>query len=722
MSVDVSSFEGDRIPEEYRDHFETLVTALGQFSETSTPEDFFRDLMQEADTFLSILSDERGQLPEPVQKLDDLLWEWFNDPPSKDDFESEFGSLLGEIQSSLTESQSDGQEKEITNNTDSATNNVSNGENGSQTKTKPVNSDRVDEPVAESKSQGSLKNIDDRTDTEESFELEIDIDFDMLEDFLNEAEDQLTVLENLMVEVEESPDSQQLNELYRAMHTLKGGFGLCDLSRCSDLTHAAEDLMDVLREDPPNRVNENWMDLLLSTVDVIREILGALRQAIADQNDTPEVQLSPQLFPMLESDLKQAVEGVIDRDEFKSLDSDMNEDIGGSDFEQSVVKVDLDNITEVVDLVGELVISQSEVRDKINGQMNRELKRSLSEQEKIMNQLQERSMEMRMLPLQKEFKKLPRVVRDVSSETDKEVDLSVSGEQTELDQSVLDNLEAPLMHLVRNAIDHGIELPEHRREMGKPEAGQLEVRAYHESGHVYVEIEDDGAGLPVDDVEKKAIEKGFIDEDHDLDEDEICRQILKPGFSTSEDVTEVSGRGVGMDVVATQIDELGGNVLLDTEEGEGTTVTLELPLTVAIVDGLLTRIGEETFIFPVNQVEESINPDPGDVRTMQGEGRVVEFRDNVVPVIDPGVVLDDANPDRTIRDRTIMVIVTYQKEKFAVRVDELKAHEQIVIKQIESAEIDRAELTSGGAILGDGAVGLIMDVAGLVREFQSDSV
>lgn len=727
----------EELPEGFQETFSNIVKLASNYGTDASSQDVIRELMQESDDLLSTYREKTGTIPDCFETLDDTLWQWFQEPPSPPDFKQKLSEFLEQIFEEIQTSESNEDQTGETGSTDD----IDPSElddldyRGLQELAKqrgiPANqsTDELIQALADANDDNKQKssettepaaaeNLPGSEITEATLEIELDVDTDILEDFLTEAEEQLNTLENMMVEVEGNPDSESLNELYRAMHTLKGGFGFCNLHRCTELTHGAEDLLDVLREDVPENVPASWMDLLLAAIDVIRVILSALQTAVEESKTILDIDVSPQYLEHLGEDFERAVQGTRDRAEFRSFEVESSLEDQEDELDSNMVKVELEEIGNVVDLVGELVISHSELKEKMNGQMDREILQSLNNQEKIMNQLQRRSMNMRMLPMKREFRKYPRTVRDLSRKMNKEVDLEIRGEQTELDKSVLDNLEGPLMHLVRNAVDHGLETPEERKKKGKPKQGKLEIRAYHESGHVYIEIEDDGRGLPTDQIEEKAIEKNLIEEDHSLTEERIHDQILQPGFSTADEVTDVSGRGVGMDVVATEIENLRGNVLLDSEKDKGTRVTLELPLTVAIIDGLITRIGNERFIFPVNQVEESINPDPNDVDWMQGTGRVVRFRDHVVPVIDPGKLIGGVDRHETINERTIMVVVRQKDEQYAVWIDELLAHEQIVIKQIDSPEVEDVDLTAGGAILGDGHAGLILDILGMIRCFK----
>jgi two-component system chemotaxis sensor kinase CheA len=711
MSFDwpgLDDFQEEQLPENVQDRFHSMIDQARNCLDTDDEEissDNLRELMRACDEFLQSLSETPlASNGDVLSNLDNQLWEWFQSPPSPETFENEFTRILERLNEKVKDSPEESENPD------------EQAEGGSEESTREDERDDQTEETASRNTSGTVSASDSGDSSQ--LTIELDVDSGMLEDFLSEAEGEINTLETMMVDVEENPSDDVLNRLYRAMHTLKGGFGFCNLEVCSELTHEAETLLDVLREDPPQQVPTTWIELLLASVDITRTILARLQKAVDEETSEITVDVPHSYVRKVIEDLDRAVNGKTDRDAFESFEADSGD--AETDLESNIVKVDLDDVGELVDLVGELVISNSELKEVVD-KSDREVQQTFNKQEKILNQLQQKSMNMRMLPLKREFKKYPRIVRDLAADTGKEVNLTIKGEGTQLDKSVLDNLEGPLLHLVRNAVDHGLEPPEERIDNGKPEEGQLSIRAYHESGHVYIEIEEDGRGLPTDDIEQKAIERGLIEKDHDLSPDEIHRLILEPGFSTTEEVTNVSGRGVGMDVVATQIEDLRGNLLIDSTPGEGTKFTLELPLTVAIIDGLITRIGEEQFIFPVNQVEESINPGPEDIQWMQGRGRVVQFRDNVVPVINPTEMIEHVDRDDELHDRTIMVIVSTKDERFAIWVDELVAHEQIVIKQIENPEIERSDLTAGGAILGDGSVGLILDIMGLIRRFQEQT-
>lgn len=743
--------------------FKSLLEQAEQYLEVDESErsELMRQLMQKCDEFMDLASKRGLPVSDVLSDLDEKLWTWFQEPPEPDTFEEQFQKFLDDLAAGLVgEGKEDsgaagGEKKEAG---DDEGDNVRPLEEleynelqelakeaeiaANQKKeelidqlrdlqTTPDDDRSVQESTGESKDdvrESEITSDEDLTldedgetapqGVEDQFRAELDADPAVASDFLTEANEQLELLDNLLVEAEDDPTVNRLKELFRAMHTLKGGFGFCGLDACSDLTHAAEDLLDILREDPPDQIPAAWMDLFFATMDSVRTICAGLEEALDEDKEEFTADLSPAFMEMVKSDLRDACEGETDLDAFESLQQDGDLTDEREDLGQETVNIDLDQVGEIVDLVGELVISQSKTREMMHGPIDRELESNLNQQDKILNQLQRKAMKLRMLPMKTEFNKLPRIVRDISRQQEKDIDLNIKGGDTEIDKSVLDSLHGPLVHLIRNAVDHGIESVEERRAAGKSETGHVDIRAYQESGHVYVEIEDDGAGIPVDVIEEKAIERGVIDENHDLNEEEIQRLILESGFTTTDEVTDVSGRGVGMEVVVREIENLRGSIHIDSEEGKGSKFTIELPLTVAIIDGLVSLLGNERMIFPVSQVVESINPDSEDVQWMQGRGRVVRFRDEVIPVVDPGNFLDLVEPKDKVRDRTIMVVVRSGQERYAVWINKLLSHEQIVIKELDNREVNNADLISGGAIMGDGTVGLILDIPGLVRSYR----
>ncbi|MFP4686901.1 MAG: chemotaxis protein CheA [bacterium] len=720
----------DEIIENYREFLEDIMAETLGYDDHDFKEDILRELMQACDGLMSAYQDENRTLPAEFEELNNMLWTWFQDPPEtgeklQDNVAEHLAEMLPYLKGEVVEKK-----------TVSCQATTAKGEPCSNEAKYPeddprycgVHKKKLEENNDDKENETDAEQPAEKVDVEAASEGEVlvshlDVEPEIAADFLMEANEQLKTLDNLLVEVEDNPDEDSLNELFRSMHSLKGGFGFCGLKTCTELTHAAEDLLGILRDDIPDRIPASWLDLMFATLDSVRSILVAMEEAVDEESRELTIPLSADFVNLLREDLHTACEGETEREKFSSLQKQKEEQGVGERQEvgEETINIELSKISDIVDLVGELVISHSGLRDQLEDHLDYKLENMLNQQDKILDQLQRRSMNLRMLPMKKEFSKFPRIVRDLSRDTGKKVNLNIEGADTEIDKSVLDELHDPLVHLIRNALDHGVELPEERRKAGKPETGQVYLRAYHESGHVYIEVEEDGKGLPRDLIRQKAVERGLIEESEELEPEEIDRLIFNPGFSTADQVTDVSGRGVGMDVVASQIDRLRGTIDIDSTPGEGTKFTIELPLTVAIIDGLIARIGRERVIFPVSQVIESINPEPEDIRHMQEKGRVVRYRDTVIPLIDPGNFMPGAQVNHNVDKRTIMVVVRSSMGEFAIRVDHLYSHEQVVIKKLGKGEIEEADLVSGGAILGDGSVGLILDIVAMIKAYRKNT-
>ncbi|MFB6354891.1 MAG: Hpt domain-containing protein, partial [bacterium] len=505
---DVPSAES--LSEESQAFLQDMISTATAYLEPDTSEiDVLRELMSHCDEFMDSVGGTEFGATDVLSDLDEALWDWFQEPPEEEAFKKRFNDFLNEMEEELVgevDESGSGSKKEK----ETALEELDYRELQQRAKEAGIKANQKKEELVEAlqtktESTGAEGEGDQETgspdtdggstsvnEDEESYRAELDVDPEMVSDFLMEANEQLEMLDNLLVEAEKDPTENNLNELFRAMHTLKGGFGFCGLEVCTDLTHAAEDLLDNLREDPPEDIPPVWMDLFFSTMDSVREICVGLETAVEEEESTLEADVSPEFMDRLKSDLRKACDGETEQDAFQSLEyarsaGEDRQEVGGE-----TVNIELDQVGEIVDLVGELVISQSKEQELINGDLDRELEATLNQQEKILNQLQRKAMNLRMLPLKKEFNKLPRIVRDLSREQDKDIDLDIKGADTEIDKSVLDSLHGPLVHLIRNAVDHGIEAPAERKEKGKSETGHVEINAYQESGHVYIEISDDG--------------------------------------------------------------------------------------------------------------------------------------------------------------------------------------------------------------------------------------
>ncbi len=383
----------------------------------------------------------------------------------------------------------------------------------------------------------------------------------------------------------------------------------------------------------------------------------------------------------------------------------------------SSIRVDTDKIDTLINMVGEVVITQSMLgligenftMDKVG-----QLKRGLAQLERHTRDLQQSVMNIRMLPISFVFSRFPRLVHDISTKLNKKITLKLVGENTEVDKAVVELINDPLVHLIRNSLDHGIEMPAERIAAGKPETGTIELKAYHRGGHIVIEIIDDGRGMDKSKLLAKAIEKGLVEESAILTDKQILELIFMPGFSTAEQLSDISGRGVGMDVVRRNIQSLGGNIDIISELGKGSTIAIHLPLTLAILDGQSVAVGDETYIVPLVSIIESINITEKMLNKVAGKGETFKLRNEYLPIIRMREIFNVKTGAATKPNEGVIVVVEGQGALCGFLVDELLGQQQVVIKSLE-ANYRRVEGVSGATILGDGSVALILDVPGLVR-------
>ncbi len=382
----------------------------------------------------------------------------------------------------------------------------------------------------------------------------------------------------------------------------------------------------------------------------------------------------------------------------------------------SSIRVGIDKVDNLINLVGELVITQSMLSELGNNFDMDKIERLSSGLDQLLQntkELQENVMRIRMLPISFAFNRFPRMIRDLSVKIGKKVDLQINGETTELDKTVMEKISDPLVHLVRNAIDHGIESAEDRIAAGKPEEGTIKLDAFHKGGNIVIEIVDDGKGIDAAVIASKAVEKGVVSDTTGMTDQQIFELIFEPGFSTAESVSDISGRGVGMDVVRRNIKALGGRIEIESEKGKGSVFRVHLPLTLAILDGQLIRVGKEVYIIPLIAIVESLQIKPELVKNVSGNMKVYRLREDNVPIIamnkEFGIETDDAGLD----DR-LLVVVEGDGCKVGLLVDDLLAQQQVVIKSLE-ANYKRINGISGATILGDGSVAMIIDIPGLIN-------
>ncbi|MGD8573092.1 MAG: chemotaxis protein CheA [Gammaproteobacteria bacterium] len=447
-----------------------------------------------------------------------------------------------------------------------------------------------------------------------------------------------------------------------------------------------------------------------------------IREVFEWVEDDCELDIHPITMESLESSEKQAQPKIPNphQQSPQSYQTDDNQQQPATGTDSVSIRVGIDKVDTIINMVGELVITQSMLDqlgsdiegDLTDSSMFEKLREGLVQLERNTRELQESVMRIRMLPISYVFNRVPRIVHDLSKKLNKLVSIKMSGEGTELDKTVLEKIGDPLVHLIRNAIDHGIETPEQRRAVGKAENGTIFLNAFHKGGNIIVEIRDDGAGLDNVKIKQTAMKRGLLENTDTVDDQQLFDLIFHPGFSTAEVVSDVSGRGVGMDVVRKNIKSLGGTIEVMSTEGEGTCFTIRLPLTLAILDGQLVRVGNETYIIPLISIIESLQIKPEKINRVGGQAELYQLRDEYISVLRMHELFS-VKHDQDHEGQELMVVVEGDGRKVGLVVDDLLSQQQVVIKSLET-NYNRVEGISGATILGDGTVALITDITGLI--------
>ena len=600
-------------------------------------------------------------------------------------------------------------------------------------------------------------------------------DNDLLQEFYGEAVDHLEAIEAGVLVLEDSPqDQENLNNVFRAFHSLKGVSGFLHLAPIQKTAHEVEFLLDLARSEKLI-LNSSHITLILKSKDALQvlvdqvglalnegilptdivpvnQLIHSIQEAIAagerGQSLVPTEAGSKEDSPEPDMEVASAESGF-----FSKMEVDPASQIptgerppsppaeptptpatqakkqitpataskkpsGGGNSDYATIRVNTLKLDNLMDMVGELVIVESQLLEssKISRDShddNSPFHRNLSQLKRITKELQHTSMALRMVPVKPTFQKMGRIVRDLARNMGKEVLYTTKGEDTELDRNVIEQIGDPLMHMVRNALDHGFESKEQRLAAGKPAAGTLSLSAYHAGGNIVLELQDDGGGINAEKVFAKAVERGIVSQEQELSQRDIQNLIFQPGFSTADQVTEVSGRGVGMDVVRRNIESLRGTVEVASTPGEGSVFKIKLPLTMAIIDGLIVRAGRDRFILPTTSVRVAIRPKASELGKVQGRFEVVDFRGNSVPIVKLGNIfhLPEAvsNPEQGI----VVILESFGKP-IALLVDEMVGKQEVVIKNL-GAIMGQIDGVSGGAILGDGEIALILDPPALSK-------
>lgn len=541
-----------------------------------------------------------------------------------------------------------------------------------------------------------------------------DADRALLEEFIAEAREYLEGAEEALLRLESSPDDgDAINDVFRAFHTIKGSSSFLGLAAITGFAHRAEDMLDRVRSSELPFAG-HVPELCFRSVDLLKTLLAAIPPALAGA--APELPAEYAALAHALSHPDQAAHVAPARSRGATADASNTRASVGTTAPASepVVKVRADKLDRLVEMVGELVIAQTMMMqdETVRDAGHHHLAHKVRHADKIVRELQELSLGLRMVPLKGAFAKLARAVRDLAMRSGKQITFTVTGEDTELDRTLVDLLADPLMHMVRNAVDHGIETPSDREKAGKPATGAVRLEASQAGDRVLVKLIDDGRGLQRDRIIAKAIEKGIISSADNMSDTEVFDLIFSPGFSTTEQVTEVSGRGVGMDVVLRNLTAMRGRTLITSMAGEGSTFTIELPLTLAITDGMIVRVGAQRFIVPTAKIRRCFRPLPGALFTAQGKGEMVQTAGEVLPVVRLHRALLVSGAQERVVDGILMVVGD-GNNRTAFLVDELLGQQQVVAKRLGDA-IGRVRGLTGGAILGDGRVGLIVDVDELV--------
>ncbi|PAZ01285.1 MAG: hypothetical protein CAK90_01125 [Spartobacteria bacterium AMD-G4] len=555
-------------------------------------------------------------------------------------------------------------------------------------------------------------------------------DGEILHEFSNEAREHLENIEQGILVLEENPqDSTMLSSIFRAFHTFKGASGFLRLKPVNRLSHELENLLDLARSGKLE-LTPPVIDIILEGKDILKNFTDELqlqldRKKPVEPIHVPVNELTTRVKEVIlnphapvatkPSEINDSAEPSATATESARKSSSL----AASKSVSQMMKVDTRKFDSLVELVGELVIAQSQVSQHpdLVGLRSQQLARNLLQLSQTALALQKIAMSLRMVAIKGTFQKMNRLVRDLTANIGKDVELVIRGEETEMDRTMVEELGDPLMHMIRNSVDHGIESSAARLAAGKNARGTIRLSAFHQGGSMVIEIADDGAGLNKARILAKAIERGIVSAGAELEDRQIHDLIFAPGFSTAEKITDISGRGVGMDVVRQNIAKLRGKIEIESTLGEGTTFRIFLPLTLAIIDGLIARVGEQRYIFPTLSVCESFRPTPEMISTIYGKGEVVKVRGKLRPMLRLYEYFK-VTPRTTNPSEALVIVVESANQQRCILVDELIGKQEVVIKSLDE-RFKQNKALAGAAILGDGKVGLILDPRALVNAAHS---
>ena len=551
---------------------------------------------------------------------------------------------------------------------------------------------------------------------------------EILESFLIESSEIVETMGQDLLELERRPsDRELLNGIFRASHTLKGTSAFLGFTQLSELSHLMEDLLNKLRKGELT-ATADVIDTMFESFDAVKALLQRIAAREVQTVDLRRVVENLQVCIQSSDTQKIAAPGASPKEQAPVGESQNVNPVVAAEIVESTIRVEVSRLDNLMNLVGELVLArnrlaqsaQSFTEDSSNPGVVNQLQETSVAVDFITTELQLAVMKTRLVPVAKVFNKLPRLVRELSKETQRDIDLQIYGKETELDKSVIDQLNDPLIHIIRNAVDHGIESPDERRKAGKPEKGIIVVHAEREGNHIVVSVEDDGKGMDPEALKKKAIERGLVTEAAaaEMSDHEARNLIFIPGFSTAHAVTNISGRGVGMDIVRTNIAKLKGVIEIDSVLGRGTVFTLKLPLTLAIIQGLIVEAGGESFALPLGAVLEVVRIRKSEVATVNGK-KVLRMRSSVLPVAELSRILCRETKERTA-EWAYVVVVTWSNQQMGIIVDSLKGQREIVIKSL-GEYLGNVPAIAGSTILGDGSIVLIIDIGQFMELCRTSS-
>ena len=584
-------------------------------------------------------------------------------------------------------------------------------------------------------------------------------DESLLRDFITEGLEYIGEIEVNILNLEQEPENKDyINAIFRPFHSVKGVAGFLNLVDIRTLAHDLETLLDKARNEALP-VTPELIDLILDGSDTLKAMIGRLRDGLEGREATElidtsdlvrRIRLAEQGADQPKQPKKLGTilleEGVINEEELQAAlersqippprklgQTLIAEGIASPKdvsralrkqaqqvTDSNTIRVDIKKLDDLIDMVGELVITQSMIRqsETLQSLGDRKLVRDISQLASITSELQRSSTVLRMVPIKQTFQRMSRLVRDLSKNTGKLVNVVTVGEDTEIDRNMVDEIYNPLVHMVRNAVDHGMEMPEERIRAGKPERGTIKLKAFHRGGNIVIEISDDGRGLNREKIREKALKNGLIGAGDALTDQEINRLILLPGFSTADKITDISGRGVGMDVVKQAVEKLRGKMDIQSVEGKGTTFVTAFPLTMAIIDGMIVKVGNERYILPTVAIRQLIRPDRAAYNCIVGEAETINVMGRLLPLVRLHRLFD-IEPVHANPWEATLVVMEGEKRAKCLLVDKILGKEEVVIKNL-GERLKRVKGVSGGAILGDGNVGLILDPEGLFEMAEAN--